>query len=53
MERLRKKTHFLPSMDYQTRLREYEKDKQRLIPQCNTTAEVEDLLRELREKWEI
>jgi len=40
-------------MDYQKRLREYEKDKQRLIPQCETTAEIEELLRTLREKWRI
>ena len=43
----------MPKMDYQKRLLEYEKDKQRLIPQCNTSAEVEELLRMLREKWRI
>lgn len=43
----------LPKMDYNTRLREYEKDKQRLLPECNTSAEVDDLLQNLREKWGI
>lgn len=40
-------------MDYQKRLREYEKDKQRLLPLCDSAAEVEELLKELREKWRI
>ena len=43
----------LPKMDYQKRLREYEKDKRRLIPACESAEEVEDLLRELRERWDI
>ena len=43
----------LPRMDYNQRLREYEKDKQRLVPQCKTEAEVNDLLRELVKKWRI
>ena len=43
----------LPRMTYHQRLREYEKDKQRLVPECETTADVNDLLRTLREKWRI
>ena len=43
----------LKPMDYQKRLREYEKDKQRLIPKCRDSAEVDELLRTLRERWRI
>ena len=43
----------MPRMNYPKRLREYEKDKQRLLPQCQSSAEATDLLRELARKWRI
>lgn len=38
---------------YHERIRRYEADKRREIPMCNSSAEVEDKLRELRERWKI
>lgn len=43
----------MKKMPYSERIRGYEADKRLMIPKCETTAEVEELLRTLREKWRI
>ena len=48
-----KRTRAIVLPPYHERIRRYEADKRRELPLCNSSAEVEDKLRELREKWRI
>ena len=39
--------------DFQTRIREYNREKQERLLKCQSQEEVEQVIRFLREKWDV